>query len=397
MGKLSVTTLVGYWPTSVMFIAITTTLFFGIARENGTLTLFANKVMYVTRRFPWFIPIALYLTSWVVGAAGAGAMAAEIAMAAIGFAIAGQTGMHPLLVILAVFLGGGGGGGMFWSSEGANRIAYYTQTGVSDDVVAYSAMAYSLYSFIIFTGVFFVGYVVFKGWKVDTKNLNMEKPGSYSTEQKKTLILIIICLGLVIGAAVWRCFWPSELATYFAGQLSIQMVCLGGFVIAFFMKLADSKVIIKRIPWDLILNIGGMCVMINVLVNCGITDMVSGVFETGNIPKMIVPILFFLMAGAITLFANFTVIYPLLMPLVPVVAAATGCNSVTLFTAMCLGSFTPGISPFSTGGACCLSGCPDEKMRQELVPKVFIMSLVIIVIISLLLLTPIISFLPDAM
>lgn len=45
MGKLSVATLVGYWPTSVMFIAITTTLFFGVARENGTLTLFANKVI----------------------------------------------------------------------------------------------------------------------------------------------------------------------------------------------------------------------------------------------------------------------------------------------------------------------------------------------------------------
>ena len=39
MGKLSVSTLVGYWPSAVMFIAITTALFFGVARENGTLTL----------------------------------------------------------------------------------------------------------------------------------------------------------------------------------------------------------------------------------------------------------------------------------------------------------------------------------------------------------------------
>lgn len=396
MGKLSVTTLVGYWPTSVMFIAITTTLFFGVARENGTLTLFANKVMYATRKFPWFIPIALYLTSWVVGAAGAGAMAAQIALSAIGFAIAGQTGMHPLLVILAVFMGGGGGGGMFWSSEGANRIAFYTQAGVAEDAVTYSAMAYSLYSFIIFTFIFLIGYVVFKGWKIDTKDLSMEKPAPYDPKQKSTLVLIAICLGLVIGSAVWKCFWPSDLSKYLAGQLSIQMVCLAGFVVAFFLDLADSKAVMKRIPWDLILNIGGMCVMIKVLINCGITDMVANVFA-GDIPKFIIPILFFIMAGVITLFSNFTVIYPLLMPLVPVVAAATGCNSVTLFTAMCLGSFTPGISPFSTGGACCLSGCPDEKARQELVPKVFIMSLVIIVIICLLLLTPIISFLPDCL
>ncbi len=396
MGKLSVTTLVGYWPTSVMFIAITTTLFFGVARENGTLTLFANKIMYATRKFPWFIPIALYLTSWVVGAAGAGAMAAQISLSAIGFAIAAQTGMHPLLVILAVFLGGGGGGGMFWSSEGANRIAFYTQTGLSDEVVSYSAIAYSVYSFILFTILFLIGYVVFKGWKINTAELNMEKPAPYDRQQRSTLILIAVCLILVIGSALWKCFWPSELSKYLAGQLSIQMVCLAGFVVAFFLKLADSKAVMKRIPWDLILNIGGMCVMIKVLINCGITDMVADVFA-GDIPKIVIPVLFFIMAGVITLFSNFTVIYPLLMPLVPVVAAAAGCNSVTLFTAMCLGSFTPGISPFSTGGACCLSGCPDEKMRQELIPKQFIMSLVIIAVVCILLLTPLVGFFPDVL
>lgn len=396
MGKLSVSTLVGYWPSAVMFIAITTALFFGVARENGTLTLFASKIMYSTRKFPWFIPIALYLTSWVVGAAGAGAMAAEIAMSAIGFAIAAQTGMNPLLVILAVFLGGGGGGGMFWSSEGANRIAFYTQAGMPDDVVTYSAIAYSLYSFIIFTILFFIGYVVFKGWKIDTKNLNLEKPAPYNKEQKTTLILTGVSLALVIGSAVWKCFWPSDLSKYLAGQLSIQMVCLAGFVIAFFLKLADPKAVMKKIPWEMILNIGGMCVMIKVLMNCGITEMVANVFA-GDIPKIIVPVMFLLMAGAITLFANFTVIYPLLMPLVPVVAAATGCNSVTLFTAMCLGSFTPGMSPFSTGGACCLSGCADEKQREELVPKLFIMSLVVIALLALFLMTPLFSFMPDVL
>jgi len=399
LGKLSTTAIVGYWPTSVMFITISTTLFFGVARENGTLQVLAAKIIYATRKISWFPPIAIYLTAWIIGAAGAGAIAAETTMSAIGFSIAAQTGMHPLLVILAVFLGGMGGGGMFWSSEGANRVAYYTQVGgvVTEDVVNKSVIGFSAYSFIIYTLIFAVGYFIFKGWKNKSADIEMEKPAPYTEAQKKTLILIAICMGLVVFSAFWKCFWPSATSKYIGGQLSIQMVGLFGALVAFLLKLAEPKAVMKRVPWDLILTIAGMSTLIKVLINCGITDMVANVFANGNIPNIIVPAMFFLCAGCITLFSNFTVIYPLLMPLVPVVAQATGINSITLFTAMAFGSGLPGISPFSTGGACCLSGIADEQERQKMVPKLFIMSLVIMAVTALIVMTPILKIFPDCL
>ena len=398
MGNLSFATLIGYWPSSVMFIAISTALFFGVARENGTFDLFARKIMYSCRSASWAVPFALYVATWLIGASGAGGMGSEIPMSAIGFAIAAQTGMNPLLVILAVFLGGMGGGGMFWSAEGANRIAYYSQVGgvVTDDVVAYSTLAHSVYTIIIYTILFIIGYLVFKGWKIDSKNLVMEKPEPFNKEQKTTLTLIGIGLILVIGTSIWKCFWPSATSKFLANCFCIQMVCVIGFLIAVAMKLANYKAVMKRIPWDMILNIGGMSVMIKVLMNCGITDVVANIFEA-NIPNIIIPVLFFVIAGVITLFSNFTVIYPLLMPLVPVVAAATGCNSVSLFAAMAMGSGLPAVSPFSTGGVCCLSGAPDDETRQKLIPKQFVMSLIIMAITALLLMTPIIQIFPDCL
>ena len=399
LGKLSSTTIIGYWPTSVMFITISTTLFFGVARVNGTLQLLASKIIYATRKISWFPPIAIYLTAWIIGAAGAGAIAAETTMSAIGFSIAAQTGMHPLLVILAVFLGGMGGGGMFWSSEGANRVAYYSQVGgvVTEDVVNKSVIGFSAYSFIIYTIIFFIGYFIFKGWKNNSADIEMEKPAAYSAEQKKTLILIAVCMGLVVFSAFWKCFWPSAASKYIGGQLSIQMVGMFGALIAFLLKLAEPKEVMKKVPWDLILTIAGMSTLIKVLINCGITEMIGGVFEKGNIPNFIVPAIFFLCAGVITLFSNFTVIYPLLMPFVPVVAAATGINSITLFTSMALGSGLPGISPFSTGGACCLSGISDEQERQKMVPKLFIMSLVIMAFTAIIVMTPLLKIFPDCL
>ena len=59
MGGIPLNTLIGYWPTSVMIIALTTTLFFGIARNNGTLKLFANKLVYKARNAVWALPIII--------------------------------------------------------------------------------------------------------------------------------------------------------------------------------------------------------------------------------------------------------------------------------------------------------------------------------------------------
>ncbi len=397
MGNLPATTLISYWPNNVMLIVISTALFFGVARENGTLTLFAEKIMYATRKISWFPPIAIYLCAWIIGASGGGGIAAETSMSAIGFSIAGQTGMNPMLVLLACFLGGMGGGGMFWSAEGANRIAYYSQVGVSDDVVSKTVIYYSLYTIIIYTLIFLVGYVLFKGWKNKLSSFEMKKPAPFNAEQKKTLGLTLTCLVLIIGASIWKSFWPSDLSKYLANNLSVQLLLVAGFVVACFMKIAEPKKIMKRVPWDMILNIGGMSVMIKVLINCGLTEMIENFFATASIPNILVPVMFFLMAGVITLFSNFTVIYPLLMPLVPVVSAATGINSVTIFTGMALGSGLPGCSPYSTGGACCLSGCADEEERTKLVPKLFLMSLTMIVIAALILMTPLVRIFPEVL
>jgi len=392
-GKLAPTAVINYWPTSVMFIAITTTLFFGYARENGTLMLFAEKIMYLTRNIRWFPPIALYLISFIIACAGAGAMATQIFMSAVAFAVAAQTGMNPLLAILAVFLGGCGGGGMFWAPEGANRIAFYTGI-VPEDAVQYSVIAHSVYTAIVFTIIFIIGYIVFKGWKNKATELVLKKPEPFNREQKINLAIIAIVVVLVVGSAVIKQINPTPFTKKLATNFSIQFTALIGFLVCFIFKLSDTKAVMKRIPWDLILTVGGMTMMIKVGLQFGVTEMVKTVFDGGVLP-ILVPFLFLIFAGFISLFANFTVIYPLLFPLVPVVALATGANSVNIFAMTAFGSMITGMSPFSTGGACCLTGVPDEEQRSKLVPKLFIMAICSWAIIALLSFTPLFSLFAD--
>ena len=393
LGKITPTALINYWPTSVMFIAITTTLFFGYARENGTLTLFAEKVMYLTRNIKWFPPIALYLISFFIACAGAGAMATQIFMSTVAFAIVAQTGMNPMLALLAVFLGGCGGGGMFWAPEGANRIAYYTGI-VSDDAVQYNVIAHSVYTAIVFTIIFFVGYIVFRGWRNKAEVLELKKPAPFNREQKITLAIIGIVVVLVVGSAILKQVYPTALTKKLTTNFSIQFTALIGFLVCFIFRLADTKAVMKRIPWDLILTVGGMTMMIKVGLEFGVTDMVKNVFE-GGVSPIVVPFLFLLFAGFISLFANFTVIYPLLFPLIPVVAQATGANSVNIFAMTAFGSMITGMSPFSTGGACCLTGVPDEEQRSKLVPKLLIMAVCSWAIIAILSFTPLFNLFPE--
>ena len=109
------------------------------------------------------------------------------------------------------------------------------------------------------------------------------------------------------------------------------------------------------------------------------------------------PAMFLLFSCIISLFSNFAVIYPLMMPLVPLVAMATGMNSMVLFAGMCLGSCATGLSPFSTGGACQLSGCDDPDKVARLTPRLFALAAANAVILAVIISTGILNFLPDPM
>ena len=369
INGISASTLVGYWPTTVMFILISTSLFFGVARENGTLTLLAQKILWKFRKAPALIPLGVFLTGFIIGAAGAGSLAPQLFLATLIFGMASELGINPLILMCASWGGSVAGGGMFWSGEGANRIAYYGDVLGADHPAVYPTVAiYSLYLFLALLIINIIWYFILGGYKAKG-NLTLTEPGKFNATQKKNLVIVGIAIALILVFSIAKLAAPTAFTKRAAALFDVQTVCIVGFFVCVILGLCEEKKIINMVPINLILTIAGFCMLIKVAVSFGLTDLFKTILQNTSMPAFIFPALFLLFSACISLFANFAVIYPLMMPLIPIVAAATGVNTIALFVGMGLGSCATGFSPFSTGGACQLSGCPSAELSQKIVPR----------------------------
>ena len=72
-------------------------------------------------------------------------------------------------------------------------------------------------------------------------------------------------------------------------------------------------------------------------------------------------------------------------------------NSMALFAGMALGSCATGLSPFSMGGACQLSGCDDSDKVAKMTPRLFALAAANAIILAAITCTGVLNFLPDPM
>lgn len=115
--------IISYWPTSIMFILIVTSWFFGYASLNGTLAGVADRIVYATRKVPWFSPISVFLTSFIISGLGIGVWGI-VFVAPIGFVIAKRGDFNPLLVVIATNVGALATGGLQWVAGGPTNAGH---------------------------------------------------------------------------------------------------------------------------------------------------------------------------------------------------------------------------------------------------------------------------------
>ena len=399
LNGLKVSTLVGYWPVTVMFILIATSLFFNVARENGTMEVLTYNLLYRFRKVTWAFPFVIFVINFIVGAGGAGSIAPQLLMSAVIWPLAASMGCSPIPLLVASWGGATAGGGFFWSAEGVNRLAYYTQygEGVSADAVYLSVVQYS---FVVLAALFFltvVWFVVFRGWKVKVSaDQIIKEPEPFNPVQKKTLILIGVVLLLILVPALLKLLVPSEITQFLAGVFDIQAVCILGFLVALAFGLCDEQKIISTVPMGLILTVCGLSMLISIAINFNLPELFAGILTGSGLPVWLLPTMFLIFSAIISLFSNFAVIYPLLMPLIPLVAAAADVNSMALFAGMCLGSCSTALSPFSMGGACQISACPPELVVKY-TPRMLGIAACNAIILAAITSTGIFNLLPDPM
>ena len=363
---------IGYWPTSTMFVILSVSLFYNFAAINGTLEKMSGALLYACRKFPGLLPYALLAVAVILSVMGATYFTVLAFLAPITLVICDESRMDKLTGAVAINCGALAGGNFPTSNLGVIfRGLADTAFEASPDVAAVETFGMEMKIFLFSVLFSLVLVTIFRfGFKENRnigKGVTFKKPEVFTKDQKITLSLMMIMMVVVLIFPLMQILMPGNAAIqYISSKVDVGLVAIVFAVIALLLKLAPQKEALAKIPWNTIVMIAGAGMLIAVAVEAGTIDALS-TWIGSNVPKPLVPIAFSIVGAIMSFFSSTTgVVAPALFPLIPNLAASAGLSSSALFACTIIGAQSSAISPFSSGGSLILGSTPKEEDRNML-------------------------------
>lgn len=345
------------FPSKLFMTLLGTMFFFCLLQENHTLELLSKKMVAMVGRKTFLIPIIIYVVSYVLSAAGPGAISVQSVMIIFAVSLSVQMHASPILMGSMAILGAVGG------TASPIALSGIIVTDLTEE------MGMSGVAFPVFLGVSVANlmcavilYIVFKGYKMKSEDtIAKEDLPKFNRSQ---IICIIALLVMVVTVVVFR---------YDVGLVSFALA----FVLLFF-GVVNEKAALKLIPWSVLLLITGVSILMAVTKELGGITLLSDLLASMMNRITAGPIIA-LTSGLMSWFSSANgVVLPTLIPTVQDIVANVGGNvtAVELIMAIVGGATVAGISPLSTGGSLILASYAQEtdvtdKEQQSVFAKLF--------------------------
>ena len=95
---------------SLFLMLLGVTYLFGLAEINGTLALLSKKIVALSGRRTYLVPIVMYLFATILSALGPGTIPTAAIMMVFGMTLAKEMNINPAMLAAIIFLGAAGGG-----------------------------------------------------------------------------------------------------------------------------------------------------------------------------------------------------------------------------------------------------------------------------------------------
>lgn len=371
---MSTKNVIAGWPVSTMFVIFSVSLFYNFALVNGTLEKTARYLLYICRKFPGLLPFALYLASAGIAALGAGFFTAMAFMAPLSILICKEAKMDQLTGAVAINCGALSGANFMTSGSGIVFRGLMEDGGIVNEAFSYTAIIFAasvLFSLLLIAGFRYIP----KSNRSIGRGVTFEKPEPFTEKQKINLYLMIAMIAVVLIFPILHIILPdAALITFINGKVDVGLVAIFFSVFAMFFNLAPQKEVIAKVPWNTIIMICGVGMLINVAIEAGTLDMLAA-WAGSSLPAWLVPIAFSVIGAIMSFFSStLGVVCPALFPLVPSLAAATGLSPLVLFACIVIGAQSSAISPFSSGGSLVLGSCGTEEERNAMFPRLLFLA-----------------------
>ena len=380
------------WPVSTMFVIFSVSLFYNFALANGTLEKTARWLLYAFRKAPGLLPFALYAASAGIAALGAGFFTVMAFMAPLTLLICDAAKMSKLVGAIAINCGALSGANFMTSGSGIIYRGLMEGGGYADQSFRYTAVIFIASVIFSLLLIAFFRYVPKSNRQIG-QGVTFDKPEPFTDLQKKNLSLMITMILVVLIFPVLHILLPDiQVITFINSKMDVGLVAIIFSAIALFLKLAPQKEVIAKVPWNTIIMICGVGMLINVAISAGTIDLLAS-WAGSSLPAWFIPIAFSLIGAVMSFFSStLGVVCPALFPLVSSLAHTAGIDPMILFTCIVIGAQSSAISPFSSGGSLIMGSCATEEERNTMFPKLLFQA-VPISMISAVLFNTVLSFL----
>ncbi|HCW4704086.1 TPA: SLC13 family permease [Acinetobacter baumannii] len=347
------------WPVKIFFIILSVTLFYNFALANGALEKLASHLLYKCRKFPQFLPLAIFFAATIIAGLGAGFYTVLAFMAPITLLLCKKTNMNMIIGGMAANYGTLAGANFMTSQSGIIFRSLMENTGITSQ----TAFSYSSGIFVLTLIIPIAVLGIYTLWNRKSNSIVIEdqKPEPFDKKQKQSIFLIILMMSIVLVFPILHLVFPDvKTISFLNSKIDIAFLAITFSLISLLMKLADEKKVIALVPWGTLIMICGVGMLIALGVKLGIITTLSE-WLANNVPVWVIPVLLCLISAIMSVFSStLGVVAPTLFPIVPALALTSGLNPLVLFICIVVGAQSTAISPFSSGGSLIMASAPAD-------------------------------------
>lgn len=346
--KISAKDILAGFSASLFVQMVGITYLFSIISGNGTLELLARKMVKLVGKKRHLIPLVMYVLGFLICAVGPGAIPSLAIIPVIAIPVAVSAGVNPIMTAIIGDLGVMSGRMSPLTPESAVVRELMEEQGMTGNTVPIM-IALTITAIV----VALVVYVYYRGWEVkETQGEVIGKLPAFNRKQWMSLAGLVV---LAAGALFFS--WNVGLTGFLVGAVLVVLGC------------GEEKKAIAGIPWNVILMVMGVGILMNVIsLSGGIDIMVSALEKVmgHRTAAMIMAIA----AGVMSFFSSgLGVVFPTLIPTASGLAAGLSVDPVVLVAVIVIGGTVSGFTPVSTTGALIMAGVAQQPDSEKNFPQ----------------------------
>ena len=375
----------GSFPVGLFMILVGVTFLFGMAQANGTLEKLTAYSIRLCKGNTALVPLIIYLLTTFIVTIGPGNIAGTALMAPIAMAIASKVGLSAFLMTLVVVGAANGAAFSPFAPTGIISNGIIAKMAPLLNLTDLNALAWKIHlnSEVAQGLVNIGGFLILGGWawmrKQKGTDLNIDelapKPEPFNFKQIFTLCMVAILVILVILMGL-----PSTKGLFSAASKAM-FINVGSiaFILAAIMVLVgagDSSAAVKIVPWNVIMMVCGVTVLIDVMDKAGGLAALVSIFAAISNPTTVTGWLGFI-TGLLSAYSSSSgVVMPMFLPMVPgLITEVGGGNAIAMISSINIGAHLVDTSPLSTLGALCIACAGAEENKAVLFRKLLIWGL----------------------